>query len=52
MPYSNKIDIRFVTVKKEDLIKEQKKYGYASLSHYLRVIIDNRKLILEVLKDG
>lgn len=48
MSLCNKITIRFLTNLKETLIKESDERGFSSLSEYLRYIIDNRKIIMEV----
>ena len=45
MTYSNKITFRFLTIKKEVLLKESKEDDFDSLSDYLRYIIDNRQII-------
>lgn len=52
MSLCNKITVRLLTVKKDDLIKESKEKNFDSLSDYLRFIIDNRQVIGEVKNEA
>jgi len=51
MSYCNKITVRFLTVNKDELIKESDLYFFDSLSAYLRFLIENREIILEAFKN-